>query len=68
MIHLYLEDQKPKHFPFNAWLAGQAIDYRRIDTPVEVLGLSGMERSYYRVKLQCGRVTVANDSMLYIKK
>jgi len=38
--------------------------YRQRETLVTVLGRAGMERHYFRVKLPCGRVTVANDSML----
>ena len=64
----YFADQKPFEFPCKAWLAGIPSNHKRIDLPVEVLGPAGMERSYYRVRLECGRVTVANHSMLYIKR
>ena len=47
-----------------AYLIEQIDRYRQRETPVTVLGLAGMERGYYRVRLPGGRVTVVNDSML----
>lgn len=48
----------------NAYLITQVDRFTQRETLVTVLGRVGMERHYYRVKLPCGRVTVANDSML----
>ena len=48
----------------NAYLIEQIDRHTQRETPVIVMGRFGMERHYYRVKLPCGRVTVANDSML----
>ena len=47
-----------------AYLIEQIDRYRQRETRVQVLGLFGMERSYYRVRLPGGHVTVVNDSML----
>ncbi len=51
----------------DAYLIEQIDRYTQRETPVVVLGRFGMEYHYYRVKLPCGRVTVANDSMLRVK-
>lgn len=48
----------------SAYLITQIDRFTQRETPVIVLGRAGLERHYYRVKLPCGRVTVANDSML----
>lgn len=59
-----LADSIPYGFPFVAELSSLPFDYKKTVDLVTVLGYSGMERHYLRVKLPCGKVTVANDSML----
>ena len=68
MTYIELTNRIPYEFPFAAMLRGQAVDYRRVDTPVIVQGRSGMERHYFRVTLSDGRHTVASDSQLYIEE
>lgn len=51
-----------------AYLINQIDRFTQRETPVTVLGFAGMERHYFRVKLPCGTVTVANDSMLRFEK
>ena len=46
------------------YLITQIDRFTQRETPVIILGRVGMERHYYRVKLPCGRVVVANDSLL----
>ena len=62
-----LADDMPYSFPFIAMLKGNAADFKRYDTPVTVLGFSGMEKHYLRVKTESGSITVASDSMLYVE-
>lgn len=51
--------------PMSAMLEGMPVDFRRIDTPVQVLSKVAHEVGYYRVQTPDGRITIANDSMLY---
>jgi hypothetical protein len=51
----------------NAYLIRQIDRFTQRETPVTILGRAGMERHYFRIKLPCGRITVASDSFLVIK-
>lgn len=67
MVH-EVADGMPYDFPFVAMLRGEPVDYRRVDTPVIVQGMSGMETQYCRIKLPNGRITVASVGMLYVEQ
>ena len=62
-----LADKIPYQFPFIAEMQGTATDYKRFDQLVTVLGYSGMERHYLRVKTAGGQVMIANDSKLFVQ-
>lgn len=47
-----------------AALITQIDRHRQLAQPVTVLGLFGMERDIWRIRLPDGRVTVADGSML----
>ena len=67
MNKVCLADKVPYQFPFIAEMHGTATDYKRFDQLVTVLGYSGMERHYLRVKTAGGQVTIASDSKLFVQ-
>lgn len=67
MNKVCLADGVPYQFPFIAEMQGTATDHKRFDQLVTVIGYSGMERHYLRVKTAGGQVIVANDSKLFVQ-
>lgn len=67
MNKVCLVDEFPYQFPFIAEMQGTATHHKRFDQLVTVLGYSGMERHYLRVKTAGGQVMIANDSKLFVQ-